>query len=220
MHILPSEYSSCGVFLYLIDLIFEKSPMPSLLDIVQHINISEINLLDAGTIKAFQAVLSDTSLYDPCKGKSLKNYLLSSDIQLNSHSSLNQLSLVLRSQLISYATLNNPFSARPSFFTSFTSFSAVMGFGDSLSVHTHPNSVSTSTFYPLVHQDVVGGDLRFFLPDKTGKLALAHSVSPNTGDFFIFPSWLFHDTSPKADGGLRVCINSDAYSLTRFKASS
>ena len=95
-----------------------------------------------------------------------------------------------------------------------------MGDGDSLSVHTHPNSVSTSTFYPLVHQDVVGGDLRFFLPDKTGKLSLASQITPNTGDFYVFPSWLFHDTTPKKEGGLRVCINSDAYSLSRFKTAT
>ena len=81
MDILPSEYSSCGIFLYLIDLIFEKSPMPSLSDIVQHMNLFHINLLDSSVIKDFQSVLSDSSSYDLCKGKSLNNYLLSSDIQ-------------------------------------------------------------------------------------------------------------------------------------------
>jgi hypothetical protein len=93
----------------------------------------------------------------------------------------------------------------------------------SLGFHNHSGSQLSAVFYLFAEQtDCVGGKFKFHDPRFNANRGLTEpfiskhkdvEVNPTTGDFLIFPSYLYHSVTTFY-GNLRLIVPVDMYSIT------
>ena len=81
--------------------------------------------------------------------------------------------------------------------------------------HTHPNSQWSGVYYVKAEKDC--GDINFFDPSSDYKnhcgdvCSTTHRVTPQSGMFVTFPSWLAHQSEPNKSSTDRIIISFNFY---------
>lgn len=89
-----------------------------------------------------------------------------------------------------------------------------------LLLHNHRGSTISGVFYLLAEETTLGGDLVFCDPRTNSNRGYHQptwnqefdytTIKPSTGDYYIFPSFLYHFVMPYA-GSLRICLPVDLH---------
>jgi hypothetical protein len=88
-----------------------------------------------------------------------------------------------------------------------------------MTIHNHSGAHLSGVFYILAEEKSSGGDIVFTDPrananrgydDKFSPMFERHAITPESGDFMIFPSFTYHHVNPYYSR-LRICVPVDLF---------